>query len=70
VADDWTIVNQFTLSYKASETDGIDDVNLSTNNSTTINPSTKCYDLSGRAIVSGNLPRGTYIIDGRKVVVR
>ena len=30
----------------------------------------KCYDLSGRRINNGQLPRGVYIKDGRKMVVR
>jgi len=30
----------------------------------------KWYDLSGRQIVNGKLPRGIYIVDGKKVLVR
>ena len=68
VADDWTIINFFKLSYKASEYAGIKDVNPSV--PPLINPSNKCHDLSGREIKNSKLPRGIYIVNGQKVVVR
>ncbi len=74
VDDDWTIVNYFTLSYKAREVeDAVQDVVDSEKGHDSLYNGT-CYDLFGRQIRTTDnlcgLPVGIYVIGGRKVIKR
>ena len=59
------VLGQVSIQAKEFFTTGIHDI--SGRKTTT---SSYVYDLGGRRIEKGNLKRGIYIIDGRKVVVR
>ena len=65
----WLVWDNFTLTYQGPAPDRIEQiVNSKSSNS-------ECFDLSGRKIIKGNLltsklPKGVYIINGRKVVVK
>ena len=69
VSDDWTIVNQFQLYYRGTNSqDGIQEVE-----GERVKPSA-VYDLYGRRVTSTTPPsgrhRGIYIKDGRKVIIK
>ena len=49
-----------------TDTEGIDNVLI--DNSKFKNQKSKVYDLSGRQIVNGNIERGLYIVNGKKIV--
>lgn len=65
----WLVWDNFTLTYQGPAPNRIEQiVNSKSSNS-------ECFDLSGRKIIKGNLltsklPKGIYIINGRKVVVK
>lgn len=59
----WLVFDNFTLTYKGSSSDGIQEiVNRQSNNS-------QCYDLQGRR-VNGIAKRGIYIINGKKILMK
>lgn len=62
VADDWTIVNYFKLSYQGTSEVSVQDIETDTNHAAAV------YDLSGRRVI---LPtKGIYIVGGKKVMVK
>jgi poly(3-hydroxybutyrate) depolymerase len=65
------VLGRVSVQVKDFYTSGIKDVNRETinNNRETTNNS-PCYDLNGRRLREGQLQRGIYIKDGRKVVVK
>ncbi len=67
VADDWTIVNYFSLSYQGMEADGIGGVKEEAE----LAGDKTVYDLTGRRIDRLEGARGgLYIVGGRKVLVK
>ena len=65
---------KFDNAYYNESPDGIDEMKDDELRSLSSTKSKKndgaTYDLSGRKIVNGQLPRGIYIIDGHKVVIK
>ena len=65
----WLVWDNFTLTYQGPAPDRIEQiVNSKSSNS-------ECFDLSGRKMIKGNLltsklPKGVYIINGKKVIVK
>ena len=65
----WLVWDNFTLTYQGPAPNRIEQiVNSKSSNS-------ECFDLSGRKIIKGNLltsklPKGVYIINGKKVIVK
>ena len=69
---DWACVDNFKLVYV---TDDATRINTIDNRLQTTDSSHSVYDLSGRQIVNGKssnrkLPRGVYINNGKKIVIR
>ena len=65
----WLVWDNFTLTYQGPAPNRIEQIVTSKSSNS------ECFDLSGRKIIKGNLltsklPKGIYIINGRKVVVK
>lgn len=63
----WLVFDNFHLTYYGPVADGVEDISAVNHKSV----SSKCFDLSGRQItkLNGKLPKGVYIVNGRKVVI-